>query len=54
MDHATEMLRKAAADFDLAANGLLAEFSHDEKITVDLQKYIQSFRYACSGNLIWR
>ena len=54
MDAAIEMLRDAIARFNLAANALLEDNAGDKVVKADLVRFIDSCRYACTGNLNWR
>lgn len=54
MDDATEILRNAVTRFDIAATGLIEDIAGDQAVTVDVIRFIDSCRYACTANLNWR
>lgn len=54
VDDASEIVRNTVASFDLTAKGLLEEIAHDQTMTANIVRFIDSCRYACTANLNWR
>lgn len=54
MDDATETLKDSVTRLELAANALLEDNAGDKLVKADLAKFIDSCRYACTGNLNFR
>lgn len=54
VDHATKIVRDSVKKFNLAADALLEHNADDQELKADLTRFIDSCRYACTGNLDWR
>ncbi|ERF73584.1 hypothetical protein EPUS_07518 [Endocarpon pusillum Z07020] len=53
-DAAIEMLRDAITRFNIVASALLEDNAGEKVVKADLVRFIDSCRYACTGNLNWR
>ena len=54
VDHADSLLTESVQRFNLAADTLLQDDAGDPVAIVDVAKFIDSCRYACTANLNWR
>ncbi|CAJ2504139.1 Uu.00g115330.m01.CDS01 [Anthostomella pinea] len=53
-DVALEMIRSATSQFQAAEAEILQRYSHIPHIHDDLQRFVDSCKYACTANLDWR
>ena len=54
VDQANNLLSESVQRFNLAADTLLQYDAGDSVAIVDVAKFIDSCRYACTANLNWR
>lgn len=53
LDVASKMLQDSVVAIDAAAEALLARHALDTALSANLQKFIDSCKYACTANLNW-
>lgn len=53
LDAASQMLQNSITSIDAAAESLLANHIYDEVTCVDLRRFVDGCKYACTGNLNW-
>ncbi|KAH8662917.1 isoprenoid synthase domain-containing protein [Tricladium varicosporioides] len=54
VDSAMSTLRSSVVSLESAAERLKARYLHDERLTDDLMKYIESIKRSCTASLNWR
>ncbi|KAK7752951.1 hypothetical protein SLS62_005110 [Diatrype stigma] len=51
VDQATEMVKSSVQRMDAAEKEILQRYSSDPRLRVDVQKFVDTCKYACTGNL---
>lgn len=54
VDKAIAMIETSVARFEMAANALLAQYTHDPVVAGHVRNFVDGCRYACTANLNWR
>jgi hypothetical protein len=54
VDKAMSILHASVASFEVCSQKLLARNAHDAKVQRQVQQFIDSCKYACTGNINWR
>lgn len=54
VDQATDMVKASIRRLDAAERELLELYASDAALSEDIAKFVESCKYACTGNLIWR